>query len=344
MSNLFQIQNQLNEDQPGNASPFIWMGGLFCLMCVMVCSMLLGAKSIPLSEIINLLIHPSITTENQLILMEGRFPRTIAGLFCGIALGLSGVIIQAITRNPLADPGILGLNAGASFAIVLAVSVFGLNSPVYDVLFAFGGAAFTGILVFLLGTLGNPHRHPVRYILSGVAISAVLIGLSSAMTLINPAVFDKLRFWSAGSLDIRTTEPLLWMGLLLLPGILLALRLAAPLNAIQLGEQMATALGIQSPKVLILALLTITLLVSCATAFTGPIGFIGLMVPHVARWIVGQHQLRIMLFTLLFAPILLISTDIIGRFLLTNELRVSVVTAFIGAPMMIWLVRRQTRL
>ncbi len=330
---------------PDMASPQYFARWCFCLAGLTTClvfSLMLGAKPIPLTEIFQVIVH-QIETENSQIILEGRLPRTLVGLFAGIALGLSGVIIQAITRNPLADPGILGLNAGASFAVVVTVAVFGISSPSSDVIAALLGAGCTGLGVFLLGTFGNPHRHPARFVLAGVAISAVLMGMSSALTLLNPASFEKLRFWNAGSLDIRSQAPLFWMIPIITLATITAFFLAVPLNTIMLGDHMATALGVQSPKVLVLALLTVTLLVGTTTAVTGPIGFVGLMIPHACRWIAGQHQARMMAFTLVLAPTLLLAADILGRFLLTNELRVAVVTALLGGPVMIWLVRRHTQ-
>jgi len=318
---------------------FFSMVGL--VMCVFF-SMMLGAKSIH-PHIIWQSLTGQITSEDSVIILDGRLPRTLLGLMTGAALGLSGAIIQAITRNPLADPGILGINAGASFAVVIAVALLNISNPEHYLWFALLGSLCAASLVYLLGSLGNPHRNPVRFVLAGVALSAVLIGISSGVTLLNPTAFEKLRFWSAGSLDIRRLDMVLMIAPALLIGMVVALLLASPLNALSLGDSMATALGINGPKIMLLALLAVTLLCGASTAITGPIGFIGLMIPHVARWIAGQDQRWIMAFTLVLSPTLLLLADIAGRFLLTNELRVSIVTALIGAPVMIWLVRQQRR-
>jgi ABC-type Fe3+-siderophore transport system permease subunit len=322
-----------------------WICFLLCGFLLLIClflSMTLGAKTIhPL--IIWQSLSGQLNSEDSVIILEGRLPRTLLGLMTGAALGLSGAIIQAITRNPLADPGILGINAGASFAVVIAVALLNITAPEHYLWFALLGALCAALLVYLLGSLGNPHRNPVRYVLAGVALSAVLIGISSGITLLNPTAFEKLRFWSAGSLDIRSLDRVLMITPLLVIGIVVALLLSSPLNALSLGDSMATALGINSPRIMVMALLAITLLCGASTAITGPIGFVGLMIPHFSRWIAGQDQRWIMAFTLVLSPTLLLLADIVGRFLLTNELRVSIVTALIGAPIMIVLVRQQKR-
>jgi ferric enterobactin transport system permease protein len=320
-----------------------WFGiSMVILLICIVLSMMLGAKSIhPL--IIWQSLSGQINSEDSVIILDGRLPRTLLGLLVGTALGLSGALIQAITRNPLADPGILGINAGASFAVVIAVALLNITAPEHYLWFALSGALCAALLVYLLGSFGNQHRNPVRYVLAGVALSAVLIGISSGITLLNPTAFEKLRFWSAGSLDIRRLDMVLMITPLLVIGIVAALSLSSPLNALSLGDNMATALGINSPRIMLMALLAITLLCGASTAITGPIGFIGLMIPHLARWIAGQDQRWIMAFTLVLSPTLLLLADIAGRFLLTNELRVSIVTALIGAPVMIGLVRQQKR-
>lgn len=319
----------------------IWSAGLLLLGAVCLASLLLGAQPIPARAVWQTL-SGEINGYSPLIL-HGRLPRTLLGLLVGMALGVSGILMQTITRNPLADPGLLGINASASFAVVLVVAVGGIANQSMIISCALLGTFACALLVFVLGNLKGHAAHPAHIVLAGVAINALLIGLSSAITLLNPAAFERLRFWNAGSIDIMAMEPV-WRAMpLLLSGLLLALLLATPLNALALGRQMATALGSHPQRILLLTLLAITLLVGTATALTGPIGFIGLMIPHLVRWLIGQDHRRMMGLACLLSPTLLLSADIVGRFLLTNGIRVAVVTALLGAPVMIWLVRRHER-
>lgn len=324
-----------------NRVPLCWIAGCFVLAAVLLLSLLLGPRPIAPSAIVDILLGHQ--HEDAALILHGRLPRTVLALLVGIALGLSGIVMQAMTRNPLADPGILGINAGAGFAVVLVVALFNLTGQVAIMSAALLGTFITSILVFLLGRLSSISAHPAHFVLAGVAINAVLGGIASAITLLNPAAFERIRFWNAGSVEILDLMPVLSAAPLFAIGMVLALLLATPLNALVLGQQTASALGVDSRRVLPLALLALTLLVGCSTALAGPIGFVGLMIPHLARWLVGQEHRLMMAFTCLLSPTLLISADILGRFLLTNGLRVSVVTAVIGAPVMIWLVRRQER-
>ncbi|QDQ27205.1 Fe(3+)-siderophore ABC transporter permease [Chitinimonas arctica] len=314
---------------------------LVLLAAIVLASLLLGAKPIALTVVLDSLFgsgaHP-----DAIIVRQGRLPRTVLGLLAGAALGISGALIQALTRNPLADPGILGVNAGASFAVIVGISFFAVGSPAGYLGFAFTGALLTTILVYLVGSYGSARLEPMRFVLAGVAISAVMMGLSSGLTLINPWVFDKARFWSAGSLDIRDLGLALQVAPAIVVGCILAVLLGRPLNILGMGEEMAAALGSRPRRVHVVAVLAITLLCGASTAVAGPIGFVGLMIPHIARWMVGTDQRWILPFSLLLAPILLLSSDILGRLLVAGELRVSIVTAFIGAPVLIWLARRGT--
>jgi ABC-type Fe3+-siderophore transport system permease subunit len=312
---------------------------LLILIALIAASLCLGSKAIPLEVIYSTLFsdHPH---PDSMIILQGRLPRTLLGILAGAALGLSGALIQAITGNPLAEPGILGVNAGASFFVVLGISVFSISSPTSYLAIAFCGALLTSVMVFVVGRVGTQQLDPVRFILVGIALGAVMTGLSSGMTLLNPSAFDKFRFWSAGSLDIRNLN----LALLALPGVigggLLALWLARSLNALNLGEDMAATLGAHPLRTQMLALLAISVLCGTATAVAGPIAFVGLMIPPLCRWLVGNDQRYITLCAALTGPILLIGSDIIGRFLIPGELRVSIVTAFVGAPVLIWLARK----
>ena len=277
------------------------------------------------------------------IVLDARLPRTLAGILAGGALGLAGALMQTLTRNPLADPGLLGVNAGASFAIVLGAALFGYSSAQEQLAMAFAGALVASLIVAFTGSQGGGQLSPVRLTLAGVALAAVLEGLTSGIALLNPDVYDQLRFWQAGSLDIRNLHTLKVVLIPVLIAGVTALLLSRALNSLSLGSDTATALGSRVARTQLIGLLAITVLCGSATAVVGPIAFIGLMMPHMARWLVGADHRWSLPVTLLATPALLLFADIIGRVIVPGELRVSVVSAFIGAPVLIFLVRRKTR-
>lgn len=310
------------------------------LLGAVVLSLGVGAKFIPASTVLQAFVNPQDTADHAIIL-ESRLPRTVMGIAVGVALGVAGALMQAITRNPLADPGILGVNAGASFAMVLAIGVFGVASLNGYIWFAFAGAILTAVAVYLIGTSGRNVVNPIRLTLAGVALGAVLTGVGSGLTLLNPKAFDHLRSWSIGSLDTRSMESVATVAPFMAGGLLLALFCVRGLNAIALGDDLATSLGANVNRTRILGVVSITLLSGAATAGAGAIGFVGLMIPHVARWIVGPDQRWILATTVLLSPILLLISDVVGRVAAPGELQVGVVTAFIGAPVLIALARRR---
>jgi len=313
-------------------------GFFILLLLAAALSLLIGAKPLPVSVVVDAL-SGSCQSADCTIVLDARLPRTLAGLLAGAALGLAGALMQTLTRNPLADPGILGVNSGASFAIVLGAALFGLTTPQEQLGLAFCGALIASLLVAFTGSQGGGQLSPVRLTLAGVALAAVLEGLTNGIALINPDVYDQLRFWQAGSLDIRSLQTLRVVVLPVLIAIALALGLSRSLNSLSLGADTATALGNKVARTQLLGLLTITALSGSATALVGPIAFIGLMMPHVVRWLVGADHRWSLPVTLLATPALLLFADVIGRLLVPGELRVSVVSAFIGAPVLIFLVR-----
>ena len=317
--------------------------GLFIILLVAIAlSLLIGAKPLPLNVVLDA-FSGACQSADCTIVLDARLPRTLEGLLAGSALGLAGALMQTLTRNPLADPGLLGVNSGASFAIVLGAALFGMTSPQDQLLMAFCGALAASLLVAFTGCQGGGQLSPVRLTLAGVALAAVLEGLSNGIALLNPDVYDQLRFWQAGSLDIRTLHTL---SIVLIPALIAAvaaLSLSRALNSLSLGVDTATALGSRVARTQLIGLLTITVLCGSATAVVGPIAFIGLMMPHLSRWLVGADHRWSLPVTLLATPALLLFADVIGRLLVPGELRVSVVSAFIGAPVLIWLVRRQPR-
>lgn len=323
-----------------SARPYLVLSLLVLLLIMMLLSLLLGAKALAPTTVLDALTQ-SCRSADCTIVLDARLPRTLAGLLAGIALGVAGALMQTLSRNPLADPGLLGVNSGASFAIVLGAALFGYASPVALLAFAFGGAFLAALIVALTGSQGGGQLNPVRLTLAGVALAAVLEGLSSGIALLNPVAYDQLRFWQAGSLDIRSLFPLKIILLPVLAATVVALLLSRSLNSLSMGNDTATALGSRVARTQILGLLAITVLCGSATAAVGPIAFIGLMMPHLARWLVGPDHRWTLPVTMLATPTLLLAADILGRQLVPGELRVSVVSAFIGAPVLIWLVRRR---
>jgi iron complex transport system permease protein len=271
-----------------------------------------------------------------------RLPRTVLGLLAGSALGLAGAVMQALTRNPLADPGLLGVNAGAAAGVVSAISFLGVTSLTQQVWFALLGAALVAVLVQALG--GTRGATPVRLALAGTAATAALYGYVNAVQLMDRAALDRMRFWTVGSLASANSQVIWHVLPFLLAGFALTLLLARPLNAIALGEDTARALGVRLQGTRIIALLAVTLLCGAATAACGPIVFVGLMIPHLVRALTGPDLRWILPYSALLAPVLLLGADIVGRLVARpSELQVGIVTALIGGPAFIFLVRRRRR-
>lgn len=311
------------------------------LAVAVLLSLALGAKSIPLADVVRDLFHDD-GSQNATIVHELRVPRTLLGLAVGIALGLAGALMQALTRNPLADPGLLGVNAGAAAAVVIAVGLFGISGLTGYVWFAFLGAGTAAVVVYLLAAGGRGGATPVRLALAGMAVTAALLALTQAITLLDRDAFETWRFWWVGSLAGRDGETLAGVAPFLLAGTVLALLLARPLNALALGDDAGRALGAHVHRTRLLGGIAITLLCGAATAAAGPITFIGLTIPHVARAIVGPDQRWVLAYSLVLAPLLLLVADVAGRLLVRpGELQVGIVCAFIGAPVFVLLVRRR---
>ncbi|SDG70186.1 iron chelate uptake ABC transporter family permease subunit [Pelagibacterium luteolum] len=320
------------------------LGLLACLSVlgiVVLASIAIGSRDIALPVVIDALFAYDDSNDHAII-QSLRLPRTLLGLLVGAGLGISGALIQALTRNPLADPGILGVNAGATFFVLIAVGYFGLTSLQSYIWFAFAGAVITTVAVYLVGSTGRRGATPVSLTLAGVAIGAILGGVSTALTLLNPSAFDRMRFWSAGALSGGTYEAVVTVAPFIVVGLALAAIVARPLNAVALGDDLARSLGANIVRVRTIVVVAVTLLAGAATAAAGPIGFVGLMVPHVARWVVGPDQRWIMAYTMVLAPVLLLVSDIVGRIIMRpGEVQVAIVTAFIGAPVLIMLARRR---
>lgn len=314
-------------------------GGVL-LGCALL-SVSLGARAVPAATVWDALWHFDGSYEHHVI-VDLRLPRALFGVFVGAALGVAGALMQGLTRNPLAEPGILGVNSGAAAAVVLAVYVFGWTRVDQYLWMAFAGAGAAAVAVYFLGTRGRSGATPVRLALAGTAIAAVLQGAVYGVTVLDEFVFDQIRFWQVGSLAGRDLEILIQVAPFLLAGLIIALALAPALNAVALGEDMATALGAKLNRTKILAAASVVLLCGAAVAAAGPIWFVGLVVPHIARSLVGPDQRWLLPYSAVLAAILLTAADTLGRFVLPGgELEVGIITALVGAPVFIALVRRK---
>ena len=318
------------------------VAALITLVVVIAASLAIGARDMPISEVLGAFFAPT-GSDDQLVVLELRLPRTVLGILVGMGLGLAGGLIQALTRNPLADPGILGVNAGASLAITIGVAFFGISSITGYIWFAFAGALVATVGVYVIGSAGRSRTvDPIRLTLAGVAVAAVLTGLTKAILLTNERAFDAFRSWDVGAIAGRDFDTVTAILPFIVIGTVLALALSHSLNAVALGDDLAASLGTSVNRTRVLSILAVTVLAGAATAAAGPIGFIGLMIPHIARWIVGPDQRWILGYSVVLSPILLLASDVIGRVVMKpGELQVGVVTAFVGAPVLIALVRRK---
>ncbi|MET7938200.1 iron chelate uptake ABC transporter family permease subunit [Streptomyces sp. NPDC005322] len=309
------------------------------LLMLVAASIAIGAKSIPPGDVWHGLFHYT-GRDTDVVIRDVRLPRTILALLVGIALGLSGAVIQALTRNPLADPGLLGLNAGAAASVVSAISFLGVSSLTGYVWFAFLGTAVASVLVYALG--GSRGATPVRLALAGTAVYAALYGYINAVELLDSAALDKMRFWTVGSLASANMTVVRQVTPFLLVGTVLALALGRSLNAVALGDDTARALGTNLGRTRVLSMAAVTLLCGAATAACGPIAFVGLMVPHMVRALTGPDLRWILPYAAVLSPVLLLGADVIGRVVTRPaELQVGVVTTLIGGPVFIYLVRRR---
>ncbi len=314
---------------------------LTALVVAVLASFVFGANPLPLAAVWQGFWHPD-ESEASIIVWTLRMPRTFVGIITGMAFGVAGALIQALTRNPLADPGILGVNAGAGFAVTLGVGLFGLSGISGYIWFAFLGAAAATILVYLIGSAGRGTASPVTLVLAGVALGAVLGGFSTFLTLIDKDTFRSLRNWGLGSIARTSLDDAVSVMPFLLVGLLIAVALSGSLNSIALGDDLAASLGTKLARTRVLGIVAVTLLAGGATALTGGIAFVGLMIPHIVRWFVGPDQRWIILYSALAAPVLVLAADVIGRVIgRPGEIEVGIVTAVIGAPVLIALVRRR---
>jgi iron complex transport system permease protein len=287
--------------------------------------------------------HYDNTVYEQVIVRELRVPRTIIALAVGGSLGIAGTVMQGVTRNPLAGPSILGVSAGASFGVTTAIYLLGVTSPSQFVWFAFPGAAVASAVVFGVAASGRGGATPVRLALAGVVVSALLASWTSTLLLLSEETMDLVRFWSIGSVAGRPLG-VLWDVLpLMAPAALACLFLGHQLNVLSMGEESARGLGMNTTRVRLISSALVVVLTGAAVSVAGPIGFVGLATPHIARSLVGADYRWVLPYSLLLGSLLLVIADTVGRVLARpSEIQVGVVMAFIGAPFLIALARRRS--
>lgn len=316
---------------------------LICLLCFILCIMLslaLGSRYVPLQEVVKTLLG---TAEESFAVsvVQVRIPRTVFGMIAGGALGVSGALMQSITRNPIADPSILGVNTGASLFVVCGIAFFNINLPGQYIWLALIGGGLTAVFVYMMASMGNGGVTPIKLALSGAAASMALSSLVSTVMLPKSNVMDEFRFWQVGSVSGTGWEDIAVVAPYLLTGLILALCLIPSLNCLALGDEMAAGLGINTKLVRGLGALAGVLLCGATTALAGPIGFVGLMVPHLIRLIFGPDLKYIIPLSAVGGACLLTLSDVIGRLIGSpGELEVGIVTAFIGAPCFIMIARK----
>ncbi|MDB1088126.1 iron ABC transporter permease [Streptomyces sp. ACA25] len=275
------------------------------------------------------------------VVREMRLPRTLVGIMVGAALGLAGAVLQGLTRNPIAEPGILGISQGAAVAVVLAIAFAGVHTLAGYIWFAFAGAGLAAVVVYTIAARGRGGATPVKLALAGAAINALLASVVAAVLTTRAATLDEFRFWQIGSLSGRDAEIAAQIWPFLLVGIALVVRAARGLDALALGDDVARGLGQNIAAVRITGGLGAAVLTGVAVAAAGPIAFVGLAVPHLARALVGSGHRWLLPLSALLGPVILLVSDVIGRVIFPpSEVPAGVMTALIGVPFLIALVRR----
>ncbi|QPH55632.1 FecCD family ABC transporter permease [Pontivivens ytuae] len=317
-----------------------WIAALAALAFAFGWHIAVGAKTIPLGTVLDALVAYDAGTFDHVVVRDLRMPRALVAIGVGAALAVAGALMQGVTRNPLADPGLLGLLVGASFAVVLFHGFLGLGGaasiPVFAALGALGGA----LVVWGVASAAPGGATPLTLVLSGAALTGFLGALISVLHLIDEESFEQLRVWLTGTLAGRRIETALWALPWALAGLGVALLCARQVTALAMGEETATGLGVDVGKLQVAVLFAVVALTAAAVAVAGPMGFVGLVIPHVVRLFIGQDYRRIVPWSAFAGALYMLIADIAARLVLAPiEISTGLVTAFLGAPFFVWLVR-----
>ena len=318
------------------------VAGVALLLVGVLGSLALGARPVGVADVVGALLDFDGSAD-QIAVRELRLPRTMVGLVVGVALGVAGVVMQGLTRNPVADPGLLGVSAGAALGVVSAVTLLGVGTLAGYVWFAVGGAFVAATVVYAVGARSS--RSPVtELVLAGAAVSATLGSLTASILVLDQQALDQYRFWAVGSLSGRDLTVAAQVAPLVVAGLVLAGASARALDALALGDDVARALGRNVAMSRVVAGVGVVVLTGAAVAAAGPIAFVGLVIPHLVRPMVGSRHTLLLLASAVYAPSLVLWSDVAGRLLIRPaELPVGIVTAVVGAPFLIWVIRRDRR-
>jgi len=313
---------------------FIFLG-----LCVLA-SLAWGSKSIELSQVLKALLDSNDSSFAALVVRE-RIPRTIFSIMAGASLGISVALLQSLTRNPIADPSILGVNTGASLFVVIGIAFFNIGSAKQYIWLALLGAALTAVFVYFIASRGSGGMTPIKLALSGAATSAVLSSLVSAVLLPRSQAMDAFRFWQVGSVSGATWESISLILPFVIIGLIISIAVTPALNILALGDEVATGLGVNTGLIRLVCALAGVMLSAATTAVAGPIGFIGLMIPHSIRLIFGSNLKGLVPLSAIGGAALLTISDVLGRVIGSpGEVQVGIITAFLGAPILIIIARK----
>ncbi|WP_414582624.1 FecCD family ABC transporter permease [Scytonema sp. PCC 10023] len=317
--------------------------GIMILLICLVYSVTLGAAEIPLDKILESFVTFDDSYEH-LVIQTIRLPRSLIAILVGSALAVSGALMQGLTRNPLADPGILGIQSGAAVAVVGTIFVFGSTSVNDYTIAAFLGAGTTAILVYFLGSLGRGGATPLNLTVAGAALTAFISSVTTAILIVSQRTLEEIRFWLAGSLAGRDVNIFFQTLPFVVVGLGIAFALARQMTTMSLGEDVAKGLGQKTAWIKIMTAISVVLLAGSSVAIAGPIGFIGLVVPHMVKFFIKADYRWILPYSAVFGAILLLVADIAARVLLKpQELPVGVMTALIGAPFFVYLAKSKVK-
>jgi iron complex transport system permease protein len=318
--------------------------GVCLLLLVCLLSLALGSAEIAPRTVWDALFQFDPTSSEHLIIRTLRVPRTLNAVLVGAALAVAGGLMQGITRNPLADSGILGINAGAALAVVMAVFFLHINAASEYAWAAFIGATIAVFGVYALGSAGRGGPTPIKLTIAGAAITAMLGSATTAILLFNQRTAEEVRFWLVGSVAGRDLDMVISIGIYVVLGLVAALLVSRQVTTLSLGEDVARGLGVNVALVKGTVAAIVVVLAGASVALAGPIAFVGLVIPHAVRFFVGVDYRWISLYAVVFGAIFLLFSDILGRIIASpQELPVGVMTALIGGPVFVWLVRWKVR-